>query len=78
MSNVHPHRLKRIANEIFEEYSKDISTDFEKNKEYLNRVMIGGNKQLRNRVAGLLVRLKKNENRIIESPHKAIRKMENM
>ena len=78
MSNVRSRPIRNIARRVMEEYPDRVTTNFGLNKYLLQEVVEGGNKKLLNKVAGYLVVLKKNEKRTIESPHKAIRKMDRM
>ncbi len=53
-----------------EQYGSIITTDFEINKDIINKITDISSKTLRNRLAGYLVILKKNEHRIIVPPKK--------
>ena len=62
--------VKNICREIMETYPEMVSTDFEKNKEFLNKNAEFYSKGIRNKIAGCLVTYKKNENRILIPPYK--------
>ncbi len=47
-------RIKRIAIQLIERYPDLFTTDFETNKEAVNRVAIFRSKELRNRVVGYI------------------------
>lgn len=70
MSKIRQYSIKEGAKRIFREYSGVITTDFDINKEILNDLGVTDNKTFRNRLAGYLVTLKKNEYRVIIPPKK--------
>ncbi len=53
--------LRRVAKEIMKKYKDKITTDFEKNKRFLDSLGIFQSKKVRNIVAGMLVREAKKE-----------------
>jgi len=77
MGKVRQYYIKKIATDIFEEYSALISDDFENNKNIVNEAADISSKTLRNRIAGYLITLKKNQYRYIESPFKQIKNTSN-
>ena len=62
--------IKDAGRQIMEKYPDKITTDFESNKQFLNQYTEIYGHKLRNRLAGYLVTLKKNEKRIITPPKK--------
>lgn len=78
MGNIRSSNIKNFAREFLKEYSGVVTTDFDINKEIVNEYTDVGSKKLRNRIAGYLVILKKNENRIISAPKKEKRNDERM
>jgi len=62
--------IKSACAMIMDSYPELVTTDFEANKELVNEITDIKSKRHRNKVAGRLVTIKKNENRIITSPHK--------
>lgn len=62
--------LKNICNEIMRTHSDEVTEDFELNKLLVNKITDTYSKKIRNRVAGLLVGLKKNEGRVISPPYR--------
>ena len=61
--------LKSICKELMSTCPERISIDFEENKEFLNENAEFHSKKIRNRIAGLLVTYKKNEDRILIPPY---------
>ncbi len=49
-------RIRRIAMQLLERYDGMFSTDFESNKELLDKIAIFRSKELRNEVAGYITR----------------------
>ncbi len=49
-------KIKRIAMQLIERYNGLFTTDFEANKQLLNRVAVFHSKELRNEVAGYITR----------------------
>jgi len=49
--------IKRVTKEIFTRYKDKISSDYEKNKEFLAKVAEIRSKKIRNIIAGYLTRL---------------------
>ncbi|MEM4400718.1 MAG: 30S ribosomal protein S17e [Candidatus Nitrosocaldus sp.] len=49
-------RIKRIAMQLLERYDGMFTTDFESNKELLEKIAIFRSKELRNEVAGYITR----------------------
>jgi len=50
-------RIKRISNQILDEYESSFTADFEHNKETLGKVTIIKSKQLRNEIAGYITNM---------------------
>jgi small subunit ribosomal protein S17e len=59
MGTVYTHDIKRIAQEIYERFKDQVTLDFTKNKELVNKVLEIKSKKVRNRVAGYLTRIAK-------------------
>ncbi len=51
--------VKRTARKLLELYPHEVSTDFEKNKELVNKYVYLKSKKLRNQIAGYLTHLAK-------------------
>jgi Ribosomal protein S17E len=49
-------RIKRIAMQLIERYDGVFTTDFESNKQLLNKIAVFRSKELRNEVAGYITR----------------------
>ncbi len=49
-------RIRRIAMQLLEKYDGMFSTDFESNKELLEKIAVFRSKELRNEVAGYITR----------------------
>jgi small subunit ribosomal protein S17e len=54
-------RVRKLATQLLEKYSTLFSVDFEKNKQALESVSIIRSKSLRNKIAGYITRLQKEE-----------------
>lgn len=54
-------RIKRVSIQILEKYDDLFTDDFDKNKAVLEQVSIVRSKQLRNKIAGYITNLKKEE-----------------
>ena len=67
---IKPYYIKNISKEIMRLCPHLITTNFEKNKEFLNKYVGAGSNKMRNILAGRLVVDKKNEGRIIIPPYK--------
>lgn len=61
MGRIRPTFIKRIAREIFKKYSKDLSKDFYKNREFLGDKVKFPNDKIENRVVGYVTTLVKRE-----------------
>jgi len=70
MGKVRQQYIRDIAEKVYKYTPERVSTNFEENKELLNEIANLNSKLLRNRVAGLLTNMKKNEGRIILPPKK--------
>lgn len=68
MGKIRPDYIKKPAKEILKLYSNLITTDFETNKKFVDEYIEVSTKRMRNKLAGYLVTLKKNESRIIIPP----------
>jgi len=53
--------IKHIASNLFEKYSDKFTTDFEKNKQVVNKLVDFESKRIRNIVTGYITSLKKRE-----------------
>lgn len=70
MGKIRANYIKRTGNDIMSELGDIITSDFDINKDILDEYCKISSKNLRNRIAGYLVRLKINEYRIITPPKK--------
>jgi small subunit ribosomal protein S17e len=52
-------RIRKLSLQLLEKHDKLFTTDFEKNKEILSKVVVIRSKELRNEVAGYITRLTK-------------------
>ena len=50
-------RIKRISNEVMNEYSERFGTDFASNKQSLNEISIVRSKGLKNKIAGYITKI---------------------
>ena len=50
-------RIKRISNEVMNEYSERFGTDFSINKQLLNEISIVRSKGLKNKIAGYITKI---------------------
>jgi small subunit ribosomal protein S17e len=50
-------RIKRISNEVMNEYSERFGTDFSSNKQLLNEISIVRSKGLKNKIAGYITKI---------------------
>ena len=50
-------RIKRISNEVMNEYSERFGTDFATNKQSLNEISIVRSKGLKNKIAGYITKI---------------------
>ena len=50
-------RIKRISNEVLNEYSERFGTDFATNKQSLNEISIVRSKGLKNKIAGYITKI---------------------
>jgi small subunit ribosomal protein S17e len=57
MGNIRTTFIKNMSKELVEKYPDDLSGDFQKNKEFLKKVI--ESKEIRNRIAGYIAHLKK-------------------
>jgi len=57
MGNIRTNFIKNMSRDILEKYPEKSTTDFQKNKEFLKKVI--DSKSTRNKVAGYIVNLKK-------------------
>lgn len=51
--------IKRVGKKLFREYKDQLTTDFDKNKEIISKVVFIQSKKVRNILAGYLTKLKK-------------------
>jgi small subunit ribosomal protein S17e len=61
MGKVRPLFIKSAARDLVAKYPNYLSTDFEKNKAFLNQATLIQSKHVRNRLAGYICQLKKRE-----------------
>ena len=57
MGNIRTTFIKNLSEELVNKYPDDLTSDFEKNKEFLRKVI--ESKSIRNKIAGYVVKLKK-------------------
>lgn len=57
MGNIKTTFIKNISKELIEKYPDELMADFEKNKEFLKKVIESKNN--RNKIAGYIAKLKK-------------------
>ncbi|UCG95836.1 MAG: 30S ribosomal protein S17e [archaeon] len=57
MGNIRTTFIKNMSKELVEKYPDELTSDFQKNKEFLKKVI--DSKDLRNRIAGYIAKLKK-------------------
>lgn len=63
MGRIRQEIIKRTAMKIVEEHKGELTTDFEKNREFLDSVLKIEGKIMRNRIAGYVTRLLKQKKR---------------
>ena len=61
MGRVRPVFIKKISKELMGKYSDIFCTDFEENKKLLEQFLILQSKVVRNRIAGYITHLAKNQ-----------------
>lgn len=61
MGRIRPNFIKRIAREVVKKYKPQLSTDYYKNREFLETVLKFSNDRLRNRVSGYVTTLMKQQ-----------------
>ena len=61
MGRVRPVFIKKISKELLDKYSDVFTADFEENKKLIDKFLILQSKVVRNRIAGYITRLVKNE-----------------
>jgi small subunit ribosomal protein S17e len=76
MGQIRQNSIKNACKLILKMYPNEVTKDFQKNKELVQRVTDVESKMLRNQIAGYLVTLKGKEGRLIMPPKKQ-RKMRN-
>ncbi len=59
MGNIYTRDIKRVAAELYEKYSDEVTEDYGKNKEIVSKYLDIYSKKIRNRVAGYLTRYAK-------------------
>lgn len=64
MGRIKTTKIKRVTKEIFEKQKDEISGDFSKNKELLDKSAEFQSKKIRNIVAGYLTRLAKTKEKL--------------
>lgn len=72
MGRVRPVFIKKVSKELMAKYSDLFTTDFEKNKEYLNKFLKIQSKVVRNRIAGYITHLKKQKIKSDNNPIQAL------
>jgi len=68
MGNIRPRYIKSVCEDILRIYPEKVTDKFELNKLLVEEVTDVNSKTLRNKIAGLLVRMKKKSKRIITHP----------
>lgn len=63
MGRIRQEIIKRTAMKIVEEYKNELTTDFEKNREFLDSILKVEGKTMRNRIAGYVTSVLKQKNR---------------
>lgn len=61
MGRIKTQQIKSVTQDLFERYGEEFTTDFEENKEIVDKRLDTPSKKLRNIVAGYATRLKKAE-----------------
>lgn len=61
MGRVKSLSIKKTTRQLLERYPESFTTDFEKNKKIIGRILPDINKRVRNSIAGYVTRLKKKE-----------------
>jgi small subunit ribosomal protein S17e len=61
MGRIKTKLIKALTNDVYSEHTEEFTTDFTKNKEFLNTVEQGASKKLRNVIAGYATRMKKRD-----------------
>lgn len=64
MGRVRPLYVKRAARELLERYPDKFSTDFRQNREFLDEILRHIGKPLRNRIAGYISNLLKQQKEV--------------
>jgi len=67
MGKVRTSLVKRTARRLLELYPSEVSTDFEANKELVNKYVYLKSKKMRNQIAGYLTHLVKLQKRMEEA-----------
>ena len=57
-------RIKRISNEVMNEYSERFGTDFSTNKQTLNEISIIRSKGLKNKIAGYITKMLQRQSKL--------------
>ena len=70
MGKVRQSYIKDTSERIFNEYPDRVTTNFELNKILVDEISDVSTHKLRNRIAGMLVVIKKKENKILIPPKK--------
>jgi len=70
MGRIRSDYIKLNAQRIYEALGPQVTTDFETNKQLLKKNVEISSVRLRNRLAGYLVTIKRNESRLIMPPRK--------
>jgi len=65
MGRVRQTFIKKTAIELVKKHGNELSSDFQKNREFLDKVVKLEGKTLRNRIAGYITRLMKEKKREI-------------
>lgn len=61
MGRIKTQQIKSVTQDLFERYGEEFTTDFDENKEIVDKRLDTPSKKLRNIVAGYATRLKKAE-----------------
>jgi len=63
MGNIRPTYIKRVVAELVKHHNDKFTTDFEHNKKMVLELTDLKSKEMRNKIAGGIVRMKKKQNR---------------
>lgn len=72
MGRVRPVFIKKISKDLLDKYKDIFTTDFEENKKLIDKFLILQSKVVRNRIAGYITTLVKNESVILADLEESI------